>query len=402
MKISIKRSELSVFKYLWLFVILPKTAQFVLYIVFVLVFLNKRRIKLDNISACFIGCSLVQYIAILVQVLTGSPDAERLMAAINTSSIWIIALFFFLLIRQKQSFTTRDYSLLLKYLKTNFLILFAIYIVYRVSNRSVISIAGMSLYLRKTDYLSSGVTTRFCGLMDTVICPSHFFIIQFPLLVYLIKKTGENTWSVILWAMIGLVPVLATHSRMGEVISFAQVFLAAYFVLNDKAISKRLINAFVILCAGVVITVAIIEFPLIKNLAVAFLNRRGGSNNARLNIYLNSIARAWKESPIIGMGIKYMLGRYPYGSHSTSIGMFYKTGILGTILFVLGMTHLYHHLWDILKDSHVGKIVLFMLLFYLAFLITSDLDTTDWVTVLFFSTVGILARCLPEREAMEG
>ena len=195
----------------------------------------------------------------------------------------------------------------------------------------------------------------------------------------------------IAWGLVGLIPVIATHSRMGMIVCVFQFFVALVFVLKDNAVSKKIITGIIILVVALSVFYVMANFTNIQSLMIAFLYSRGGSNATRLKIYRNSIERVMNDSPFFGMGIKYMLTvRYPYGSHSTYIGVLYKVGIIGMLFFTIGFISLYRNTWKRLSASKVGRTSYLMLLAYLFFLITSDIDTTDWVIVLFFLAMGIL------------
>lgn len=83
-------------KFLWLFILLPKEGQFVLFLVlsFALIRDKKNPIKFD-IPILFLLLALLVYVcAILIQIMFESPDQERTFAAINTSLCWLFAIVF--------------------------------------------------------------------------------------------------------------------------------------------------------------------------------------------------------------------------------------------------------------------------------------------------------------------
>ena len=82
-----------------------------------------------------------------------------------------------------------------------------------------------------------------------------------------------------------------------------------------------------------------------------------------------------------------MMGDYPLGSHSSYVGFFYKTGLLGLgcILFALfkliKAVFLKHFKKNMLFLLGVGAILLAMAL--------EDIDGADWLLVLFMTINGI-------------
>ena len=146
----------------------------------------------------------------------------------------------------------------------------------------------------------------------------------------------------------------------------------------------------------------IILFPIIIlvgiDIAFLILESRQGSNNTRLRIYEESFKMMLKESPFIGIGIKPrmpdILGIYPMGSHSTLNTIFYKTGILGGLVF------LYIYLKTFLKrikkifngwlskDRELIYISVSQLLFLIAILF-EDLDADEFYAFCFGLVLGM-------------
>lgn len=389
MKISMNNIELYIFKYLWILILSPKPVQMGVYILLLFILVHNKRIKFDMFSCLIILYSCVQFLAILVQLITKHPDAARIFAAMNTASIWIVATMFYLVFKNREDYSQNEIRHICLYIKINFCILFLVYVISIVTDRAVINIGSFSYCLERADYLATGRTLRFAGLMDTVLCPSHFFIIQFPLLVYGMKLCNDNIWKILFWGLLGMIPVIATHSRTGIVIGTMQFLIAFLYVLSSYIDKKMIYGIISIFCISAMVFM-LISFSEISKYAYLFFNSRASSNNMRFTIYQNSISLALKKSPIIGMGIKYMMGRYPYGSHSTYIGVFYKVGILGSVLFVIAFYILFKTMWNALRKTLYGKTVIFMLFLYLLFLVFADLDATDWITVSFFSVCGLI------------
>ena len=93
---------------------------------------------------------------------------------------------------------------------------------------------------------------------------------------------------------------------------------------------------------------------------------------------------------MIGIGIKYMLGDFPYGSHCTYIGIFYKTGLFGTLLFVIGIAMMCINIWNNISNKETGRLAYIMILSYFGLLIFSDIDASNWVLSLAFICYGLL------------
>ena len=125
----------------------------------------------------------------------------------------------------------------------------------------------------------------------------------------------------------------------------------------------------------------------------SFFNSRGGSNEARFEVYTRSINKAWTESPLIGIGIKYMVdGFIPYGSHSTYIGVFYKVGIIGSVAFAIGIWNEISYVRRRLKCNEYGLYIFLQFLLYFFFLVFADIDGVNWVMVSIVSMWGTISR----------
>ena len=121
------------------------------------------------------------------------------------------------------------------------------------------------------------------------------------------------------------------------------------------------------------------------------------SNNLRIEIIITSIRRTLAESPLWGLGIKeYLYDGFPLGSHSTYVGFFYKTGIIGLII---GITIFVVANYRVVKHGRKGiKIELYFFLFSLIILFAiEDVDGTNWSIFLYFSMLALLSRKISEK-----
>ena len=117
---------------------------------------------------------------------------------------------------------------------------------------------------------------------------------------------------------------------------------------------------------------------------------RAGSNLCRLTIYESSIKLTIERSPVIGMGIKDMLSTlpYPYGSHSSYIGYFYKAGILGGIIYLCSFMIYAYKLFK-WKKRDIGDYTLFIcIMLMLIWMILEDLDGANWGICYAFILMG--------------
>lgn len=386
-KIRISNLKFVIFKYLWILILAPKSVQFILLAILAFLFCTKK-IELDKVSICFIGMALIQILAIIVQVLSVQVDVERLLAAINTSLIWIVALLLYSFYRQTK-IDDIDITKIARYTFINILILIFIYVFYLFADKNVYNLFGYNFVLKRMDYLASGTTTRFCGGMETVLCPSHLFCILSPIIVLLSGVIKSKRLPLIMISGM-FISVIGTHSRIGTLVcGFIFIIYITYCVTNSVVFQKYK-KPILFILFFLVVLFCLLNSNSIISMLNKMLNSRVGSNNARFSIYENSIKKTISESPIIGIGIKYMLGDFPYGSHCTYIGIFYKTGLFGTLLFVIGIAMMCINIWNNISNKETGRLAYIMILSYFGLLIFSDIDASNWVLSLAFICYGLL------------
>ena len=127
------------------------------------------------------------------------------------------------------------------------------------------------------------------------------------------------------------------------------------------------------------------------------LGLREQSTEGRLDIYRTSLSMLQGPDWILGLGIKPREDVFlvPFGSHSMYISLLFKTGIIGTAVFVSFQASLFLK-WFRLKSWAVqdreryalwktlGWIFAAMAIWFL----TDDLDAPQLVAFLYFSVVG--------------
>ena len=98
------------------------------------------------------------------------------------------------------------------------------------------------------------------------------------------------------------------------------------------------------------------------------------------------------------MGIKDALAGdvYPYGSHSSYLGYFYKTGIVGGILYLLSFLLKSMGLigWKI--NTSWKDVFRFSFFCVLVWMILEDLDGVNWSICLFYAYMGILWKTMKD------
>lgn len=365
--------------FIWIIILLPKTLQLIALVIITLFLLkdNKFKFKVDKISFLLgIVCSIH-----LVSILAAVPNCssrDRIFAAFNTVAIWFLSVIIYGIYVSKKDLRV---DIIEKKSVLNMGIVIILYIImlglaYIGKKQYII----FSRYLFKEEWLSSGKELRFYGLMEYSNLIVFLYLLFYPLAFsYLKKNTNKMLQSVFI--ILTTLVVLATNSRMGILIC---VVILIYSIQSIIVNDKRKMKYFVVLIILIMLCVATMYNSIIYSQISRLINLRKGSNSTRTNIYIQSIEKTIEGSIIVGNGIKEMSGEIPLGSHSTYIGMFYKTGLLGMIFFSSAVVLI---LLNVRKyDKNIYKLCVMLAFIYMIF---EDLDGANWLIYTFFALLGI-------------
>lgn len=352
--------------------VLPKNIQLVVLIIFVLLIIKRTRsFHLDNFSIYILAYIAIYALSIIINSM--KPVAgDRIFASINTIAIWIIGLFFYLSTKNLKIGTEK----INKIIFVNSSLIIILSILFLLHKNGIFTINNwLMTRVSSTDWINGVKTTRFNGLMEYPNLVSlYFLILMNQILEYIQKKK----WIIkIIFPLLIIVPLFASGSRSGMIIGIAEILLHYYAAIKSKKINKKTLEF--IKFIGIIF-ISIIIIPLILDFLVSLLNAREGSNTMREDIYRTSISAVDKCSILIGCGIKTMYYGYPLGSHSTFIGAYYKTGILGLIILLISFITLVSS--RLRKGGWSNDIIYTVLLFIM--LVFEDIDGANWLLILFF------------------
>lgn len=399
MQLRFTREDLiiGILKYLWIIILMPKMVQFFVYAAVVILLLSKRNICLNKPAQMFLCGAAVQILAIIRQCILYDPSLSRIAASINTTAIWIIGAIVYS-VYSESVFSEQTMRKIYRYTVINISILFCLWLFSLVAKADSFTLLGYTWQLRRMDYLSSGITKRFSALTETVLGPSHLLGFSLPLLM-MNSELMQPEWNkgsirMVILAVCAYIAVYATHSRMGALCCagmLAVFFMWLLYVKTSRRAFRRIVGLSVVL----LVVAAIMNRDILTAKFISLFHARAGSNNARFTIYRLSIQAAM-ESPLIGCGIKNMINMgdgysFPYGSHSTYIGLFYKTGVLGVLFYMLGFAGLFHEIWKKLANLKNRSCIILIYVCYFVFLLFADLDASNWVLVSAFAVWGILS-----------
>jgi O-antigen ligase len=215
------------------------------------------------------------------------------------------------------------------------------------------------------------------------------FVISMSLAYFKVKRRHQFLALVLSLLVLGL---LLSLSRM-SVLALLLAWLIVAATVNFKRPSFRLILSCILI--GAVLLLIII--PPQKAIHT-FSEFRKGSTLWRARLYKLTLTQSLKK-PFFGYGYKPRTEEFPIyiGSHSTYLGVIYKTGFLGFALFLLFWLSVLRRWWLQRKEWR-GDHVIGPLWFYLGmalwggllWMITEDLDAPPIVAFLTFIMVGLI------------
>lgn len=316
----------------------------------------------------------------------GIHDTSRILAAFNTCLITYISIFFL------DYYTRRkvDIDKLRYYMFLNFLILGLLYIVFIVFGDK----ANLSFLhpLCGPDWLNGRYELRFRGYLEYTNLVVFMYLYCIPFAFSYLAKRWKPLF-VIIFEIGSLLIIIATNSRIGIVACSLTVLLSVIITIEKSVLRMFRKNKYLIGLITILFGVAtFLAFKnRIENTFNTILALRQGSTSTRFGIYTLSLERMIKESPVIGCGIKDLIGGegFPFGSHSTYLGMYYKTGLLGGTLFLFTIIFT---VVKILKKPLTDEYIFFQKTVFLALLLCfalEDLDGADWNIAVFYSLLGV-------------
>ena len=184
----------------------------------------------------------------------------------------------------------------------------------------------------------------------------------------------------------GIIAILLTASRTSIVAIFIGIF-GSYIICKQN---RTLIIIFILI-------LILISSPILIDIFSYLVSYRSGSSITRFSLYFYGFELTNKTNILFGLGYKPRIEQFfiPIGSHSTYIGAYIKTGLLGfTIILIWQIAIL--RLW--IANCHkinqkykslfmgVGSSIISMVLWML----TEDIDAPQLVMFTYATLVGLL------------
>ena len=356
--------------------------------IFVYVFFFERKKTVLNSKLSDAEIVLVIYcVWYLFSVALNAPEASinRLMASINTVLLWFIS--FFLYFAYKN--LNLDKIVISKIAFYNMLIMNILSLLYFLFPQINFSFLGRTFI--GVDWLDGDKTTRFFCFFEYPNLIDAFCLIMFPLSLLFVVKSFSRFYAYI-YCFFSLFPILASASRSGILLSVVMIANGILYIranLPKKNLSNKLIVT-MSLCL-LILCLLLFNNVIISQLDSIFFSR-SGSNNTRFSLYQYSVQKMLDKSPLFGCGIKETIPQFgehiPLGSHSTYLGVLYKTGIVGFVIFLLAIFFIVK---SIIENNHFDMYITVFISIFILFLTFEDVDGADWLLALVLSVAGCLS-----------
>ena len=388
------------FLLLWVFALVPKELCILSYglLAVVMCYLASKRKHFRVLPASFtlivgfLAFAISIYCFAIAAAVVREYNFNRLLAALNTLAIWVVAAIYFIFYLKldcKPKLITMS-----RYCFANSIVLIALLILYAVDPSLSFSNGLEHRHLSIADYLDAGQSVRFVGFLDYSTLVVMMLFIIYPLAIYYCASRYSLPVA-LSYGVVSFLPAIATSSRAAVLFGCVLVAISLIFVLLEKSITARRYRvAITVLITLLLIIVAIAHGSELADTAISILNKRSDSTAGRMYLYDESIRLVFDESPVFGLGIKYtslLTNDAPLGSHSTWVGFLYKTGILGFLLYLSVFVLVIIKLAKVSTlTKPVKRYFVLCAILFMAYLAIEDLDGVAWACITWFSIVAVL------------
>lgn len=377
----------------WPVALCPKEVQLVIYLL-ILACLAARagsaglqRITVGPVEGFLVCFCAVYLLAILVHAPQSSTS--RILAAINTLACWGISICLFTTIR----YSDVSSNVISKIAFANVAVLIGLALAYYAGLNITMPVDARTL--SGADWINGERSTRLHAFLEYSTLVAAMYFLFFPLSLEFAKGWRHRLFSYA-YCVVAAIPVLACGSRTGILLAIIAV-MGGIFYVNASSGERVFSKGTKILLVGIVMVLLCVLFheEIISSIT-SLLDSRQGSTDTRRSLYEYTFHEVMTTSPIIGCGIKDTIAQFgeavPVGSHSTYLGVLYRTGIIGALFFLAALVYLIKAMaTSTAMPAQRSYCVLYILLF-LAFFVMEDIDGADWLVMSTFAIAGLLCR----------
>ncbi|HEO1860595.1 TPA: capsule biosynthesis protein CapK [Streptococcus agalactiae] len=371
--------DYSLFYALWVLILVPNQwYQFLIITIIVLLLLWKSefRISISNSSILFLLWLFIYLFAILIRGTQEDITFQRFIAELLKLISTGYALFFYNYYR-KADFNS---SVVRNVVKVNYFVLFLITVLYLFFPMLKPTLFGRELFSIEC---FPHMRIRLAAYFEYATLIGQFILFSYPILFLKPQKHMENI-------LISLLLTICSYFSGARILLVCMLVLLASLLLDyilfktNLKLTKK--NTFILGMTFLFIT-ACFSYN-IWSIIEKIIMYRNQSTITRMIVYQESIIEVLKGNILFGQGIRIPSSEGIFlGSHSTYISVFYRTSLLGIVLYFSAFILLYKE--AISKNYKIYRLFFYTLLCYTLF---EEIDPNHWSIVLLFSTFGIVGR----------
>lgn len=371
--------DYSLFYALWVLILVPNQwYQFLIITIIVLLLLWKSefRISISNSSILFLLWLFIYLFAILIRGTQEDITFQRFIAELLKLISTGYALFFYNYYR-KADFNS---SVVRNVVKVNYFVLFLITVLYLFFPMLKPTLFGRELF--SIEWFPH-MRIRLTAYFEYATLIGQFILFSYPILFLKPQKHMENI-------LISLLLTICSYFSGARILLVCMLVLLASLLLDyilfktNLKLTKK--NTFILGMTFLFIT-ACFSYN-IWSIIEKIIMYRNQSTITRMIVYQESIIEVLKGNILFGQGIRIPSSEGIFlGSHSTYISVFYRTSLLGIVLYFSAFILLYKE--AISKNYKIYRLFFYTLLCYTLF---EEIDPNHWSIVLLFSTFGIVGR----------
>ncbi|HGD3817717.1 TPA: capsule biosynthesis protein CapK [Streptococcus agalactiae] len=371
--------DYSLFYALWVLILVPNQwYQFLIITIIVLLLLWKSefRISISNSSILFLLWLFIYLFAILIRGTQEDITFQRFIAELLKLISTGYALFFYNYYR-KADFNS---SVVRNVVKVNYFVLFLITVLYLFFPMLKPTLFGRELF--SIEWFPH-MRIRLAAYFEYATLIGQFILFSYPILFLKSQKHMENI-------LISLLLTICSYFSGARILLVCMLVLLASLLLDyilfktNLKLTKK--NTFILGMTFLFIT-ACFSYN-IWSIIEKIIMYRNQSTITRMIVYQESIIEVLKGNILFGQGIRIPSSEGIFlGSHSTYISVFYRTSLLGIVLYFSAFILLYKE--AISKNYKIYRLFFYTLLCYTLF---EEIDPNHWSIVLLFSTFGIVGR----------
>ncbi|HGI2386298.1 TPA: capsule biosynthesis protein CapK [Streptococcus agalactiae] len=371
--------DYSLFYALWVLILVPNQwYQFLIITIIVLLLLWKSefRISISNSSILFLLWLFIYLFAILIRGTQEDITFQRFIAELLKLISTGYALFFYNYYR-KADFNS---SVVSNVVKVNYFVLFLITVLYLFFPMLKPTLFGRELF--SIEWFPH-MRIRLAAYFEYATLIGQFILFSYPILFLKPQKHMENI-------LISLLLTICSYFSGARILLVCMLVLLASLLLDyilfktNLKLTKK--NTFILGMTFLFIT-ACFSYN-IWSIIEKIIMYRNQSTITRMIVYQESIIEVLKGNILFGQGIRIPSSEGIFlGSHSTYISVFYRTSLLGIVLYFSAFILLYKE--AISKNYKIYRLFFYTLLCYTLF---EEIDPNHWSIVLLFSTFGIVGR----------